>query len=556
MPSELEEVIRKREGQAVGQRTQKQRKGTTPPELKPGDLQVPQGVFKEVPDTPLKQIRQEDIRQDAQGIVLMDNISAMPYIKHSQPISTRGLALLIFNADGPGYIGLGEKVRFPAKCTTTDEPVIASALLLQLGQVEVTRATPAHVPQLDETEHIVARLVAYRDELPMEWATFMHQPVKHLINKVACLQPRGEDRDHILEVWDRQTLTAKLTRTQAPQADIFVVNIRVKGNWTPQTFEGIDDPGIYLEPRTEDGRAPHPAFCILWMAKKTKAEVQTAGQATKHWTTLARTGDKWGLRASAEAAEALHAQHRPGTPYLPGGKLEHYHVGPVPFGTTRQALTKIFTHWEWPARPVHPLTRAADGSGCVWLVQAPQEPQSSVWSLAHGDVIVTKASRPNEAQPDKTQEVIMGKKTKEALAHQPSKATQSEVDPWLEQDPWQTPLKTARTGIANMAPKRGDLQAEIERQINQAIRTHQDNLMRPGQGKEDGRLEALEKKVGSLEQGLAKQQAQTNTISDQIGHVQQQVATHALQAQQQLDQRFAEQLAHIDALLNKRGRHE
>ena len=394
MPSELEEVIKQRAGTSIGTKSQKTHRQPGPrPELQPGDLHVPEGVFRQVPDLPLRQIRQEDIRQDAQGIVLLDGQQALPYVKHSRPISIKGLALLIFQAEGPEYRGLGEMVRFPAKYVATDEPVIASALLLQLGQVEVTRTKPEHVPQLEETDHIVARAVAYRDELGKEWQDFIKQPVKHLMQCVPSFRPKEEDRDHILEVWDRQMLTQRLTRTSPDKAELFMVNIRMKGTWHPAVFEGIEDPGIYLEPRTEDGRHPHPAFKILWMGKHTKAEVQTKGQATTQWTSVARTGSKWGLRVSIEAAEELHNQHRPDTPYLPGGRLEHFHVGPILFGTTRKALQKIFSHWAWQARPIHPIQRAADGSGCVWLVQATQDPTSSVWALAHGDVIVTKHGR-------------------------------------------------------------------------------------------------------------------------------------------------------------------
>lgn len=174
--------------------------------------------------------------------------------------------------------------------------------------------------------------------------------MKHLIRMVPCLHTTTDDRDHILEVWDRQTLTERMSRTKATTAEVFIVNIRLKGSWAPALFKGAEDPGIYLEPRTE--------------TKKTKAEVLTAGQATPRWTTIARAGHKWGLRVSAEAAEALHNQYRPGTPYLPGRRLERYHVGPVPYGTTRQAL----------ARPVRPTS--STGSGCVWLAQAPQEPKA------------------------------------------------------------------------------------------------------------------------------------------------------------------------------------
>lgn len=103
-------------------------------------------------------------------------------------------------------------MRFPAK-HLTDEPVVASALLLQLGQVEVTRVTQDHVPQIEEAQHVVTRVLAYRDELQHEWGTFTQQPVKYLIQATPCLRPAQEDRDNIPEVWDRQTLTLRMTRT-------------------------------------------------------------------------------------------------------------------------------------------------------------------------------------------------------------------------------------------------------------------------------------------------------------------------------------------------------
>ena len=181
--------------------------------------------------------------------------------------------------------------------------------------------------------------------------------------------------------------------------------------------------------------------------------------------------------------------------------------------------------------------------------------QSSVWSLAHGDVIITKATTATGTRQDRTQQTLMGRKTKEALVQGAHGTSQMARDPWLDQDPWQTAPKTARTAQQPQASHRPDLHAEIERQVLQAIKTHGADH-RISAPKDEGRLEALEKKVGTLEQGLTAQQQQTHQIADKIGQVQQHVATNAQQAQRQLDQRFAEQLAQIDALLSKRGRHE
>ena len=148
----------------------------------------------------------------------------------------------------------------------------------------------------------------------------------------------------------------------------------------------------------------------------------------------------------------------------------------------------------------------------------------------------------------------MGRKTKDAMKSHPTKPHPEEKDPWLEKDPWQTPPKVAR--VMTTAPTKMDIQQEVEKQIQTALKAQGDYHQKHPQQGEESRLEALEKKVGTLEKGLATQQQHTSKISEQIANVQQQVASHAIQAQQQLDQRFAEQLAQIDALLNKRGRHE
>ena len=134
---------------------------------------------------------------------------------------------------------------------------------------------------------------------------------------------------------------------------------------------------------------------------------------------------------SLEVAEALHNQHRPSTPYLPGGRLEHYHVGPIPFGTTRQALTKIFAYCPlgMASQTSAPNPEGSRRFGLCLAHPSTPRAQSSVWSLAHGDVIITKAKTATGTRQDRTQQTLMGRKTKEALVEGAHGTSQTARDP-------------------------------------------------------------------------------------------------------------------------------
>lgn len=109
--------------------------------------------------------------------------------------------------------------------------------------------------------------------------------------------------------------------------------------------------GKFYEPRSQNGRKPSEEFEVVWMPKKNLAAVSLMKQTNQHPATIARTGNRFGLRVAKAFAKATHDQHRPDLQYIPVGDMQSFRVGPLPFGTTKTSLAKIFQHVQWAARP-------------------------------------------------------------------------------------------------------------------------------------------------------------------------------------------------------------
>ena len=169
----------------------------------------------------------------------------------------------------------------------------------------------------------------------------------------------------IIDVWDRQFLTEKLERTKPELATVFMASFRLEQPDDGSILTASGSGGHYLEPRSEDGRSPDPAFRVIWLNKADKQTATLASQSTAQWNCVVRSGARFGLRVKLEDAEAVHNQHKPLTPFLNSDKVMIFHAGPFPHGSNRAALTKLFAVWKWPARPCQPRSRSPNGLGVI-----------------------------------------------------------------------------------------------------------------------------------------------------------------------------------------------
>lgn len=538
--------------------------------LTPEDITIPDGIFKMGQDQMVSQIALGSLCKDAQGVVVVSSQQAQPYLRLQQPMSQAGLALLILDHSDPSCLGSGCLVRFPAKFEKTGEPLLATARIVQLGCVEISRHLPSNQVKVDEVPTTVIRVLCFRDECAIEWSEFIGHPVKFIMEHTDALSARVGTDGNIIDVWDRQFVNHRMERRQPKFSDTFLVSIRTTGIDMEQLLVKSGKNGLYYEPRTADGRTPDPAYRVVWLPRVAKPDALTSQQTSEQWSCLARSGQKFGLRIREADAKDVHDQHKPFVPYLDGTSLTTFIVGPFGFGVTKQSLSKLFSQWRWPARPSQPRGKSADGLGVLWEVQAQERPEYEVYTLEHGDVLISLVEKKKVVAKPKS-DILASSRTLDVLkarsaVSQDGPLTQEDGlqkhDPWANFVPSSKAPKLTPAPLAaaqSVAPNVETIQATIDKkvaatlvQFEQKINEHRDE---PMDGPTQSRLSELEHRMSAMESSLQSQQIQQqqhqSSVAQQFGQLQQQVDAQGHSLQRHLDEKMQEQLSQIERLLGR-----
>lgn len=573
LPSELQTLIQQRASQQkpIGDKKHKLHKpgAKAPVVIRPADVSIPDGIFKQGQSELVRQIPVQAIGPEACGVVVLSASDALPYIRLSRPISKQGLGLLILDHANEACQGLGHVLRFPCKCEKNGEPAIITARLIQIGCNEVTRHFPDNVQCVEEIPTSVVRAALYRDEINDNWSDITDRPVKFVIQMLAL--PTDDEHDKaIMDVWDRQFLNLKMGKTKPKDSDMFIVSLRVNNHAIGAIMQKSGSKGLYIEPRSPDGRQPSEDFRVVWLAKTDKGTALTALQSTAGNVSLARSGLRFGIRAKVGDIEAIHKQHKSHLPYLDTNAAIKYLAGPFPYGATRESIIKVFNGWGWSARPTQPRGRSGDGQGVQWEVLAACHPECEVYSMKHGDVILTllETKKTNEKV---THDVMASAKTL-ALLRQPQSVAKSstgmELEP-LHFDPWASyqPIKNAKVSMpAESSVKPAQIEAitaNVDRRLAETL-AQVDQKLAAGDTamgeSNDHKIASLEERLQQLEVGFHQQQhmqqQHQQQVSVQFQQVQQQIENQSSSFQTHLDQKRNEQLAQIEMLLGKKQRRE
>ena len=382
----------------------------------------------------------------------------------------------------------------------------------------------------------------------------------------AQLQPQD-----ILDVWDRQYLNKQYQKTKPEHADMFSVVLRIPLKQADHLMSQSSFEGVYFEPRSQSGRAPSPSHRIVWLPKKSFADVIAAKQATTEPATIARAGDRFGLRVAASDAPAVHHQHRPDIAYLDGSATKQYHISPLPFGTTKQSLQQVFKTWEWNARVSHTQGLTADKQGLVWVAIATESPKFWVFTMQHGDVLISEHNQPKPSRPQQVGAPVASSKTLRSLNSSASAsknhAEYPAQDPWLIQDPWTSAYKAQTKQSTPSAGQLATLEANVQKKV---IATLQEQMAHSKSADADmdhqqvDRVSTLEHQVsmltsnvqqltGSLAEFKHQQTSHNNQVAHQVQTLKQQADQQQHTMQSLLEQKMEEQMNKIEALLtNKR----
>eukprot|EP00435_Cladocopium_sp_Y103_P014704 s3651_g3.t1 len=515
------------------------------------ELMVPHGVFRQQDGTVLGPLQVGDVGLNAKGVLLLDQADSNATLRLQTPVSQHGLAVIVLATPANAEDHKIMPTRFPAMCVSTQEPLIASGYLYQLGKQEVVRHEPSVKLAIDEHPTEAIRCLIFKDQAGDFWDKIQQHPVKHVFQSEPILAVQQGEASVVIDVWDRQWVTKRYEKTRPANAEVFMFSFRMMAEQSETLLTKSGQNGIYWEPRTACGRYPNGNYHVTWLSNMTYQDAKYAQQTSPQATTLARHGERYGLRSDTMNAQEIHEKHRPDTPLLMGQSKMLYAVGPLPFSTTKAALHKLLKAWTWDARPLQPKGRAQDGSGVTWHVQAIEDPGHWVYSLQHGDVLVTKLQDMKSTPAAMPYSIVASKKTLEHLQG---------TDPWLSNDPWtkgyQPPVvgqatKAMPAKHANQPVTQAQL-AAVESMIDQKMQmvtksTDGDANMEPGQ---------IDHRITQLEQQFQHMQALQMNTDTKINQMQHQIDHQSKQLGDRIDEKLSEQMDRIEQLLCKRSRLE
>ena len=561
---ELQMQIDKRiqSGQSFGRKQQKKSvKKPQPIRLEPEHIQLPPALFRQADGPPLSQLPIAQVNGQSSGIVVTTAAQAEAYFRLQEPVTKGALGLLILDFQDERIPDRKLLVRVPVTYLPTTEPIIVTAALLQIGAASAIRNTPEQCLAVEQVDSQVIRVLAYRDQITQPWSEFVKGPVKAIFQSDAfvSIEPHSQA---VLDVWDRQFLTHKFTKVSPVDAAIFAVCLRLTNDAAHSVLKASGTEGYYYEPRSQNGREPDTSFKVVWLPKASHGDAIVAKQTSSCEVWLVRNGLRYGLRTTADCHKDVHDAHRPDIAFLEGSSLQTYKVGPLPWGTTRSSLTKVLAAWQWQSRPGQPIGQAPDHSGVMWTVQAATPPGHWIYTMTHGDVLISTSGSDKQPAAKHTANVLASAKTLQHIADQtkPTTGERPKSDPWLTTDPWSqwNPPKPALTNT-----QLATLEANVTKSLKATL-APEDAPMTPAV---DGRVSALEAQVQQLSSNMQTltssvstfqhQQQQVNgQVSQQIQGVKQQLDHQHTGLQNLLEGKLEEHISKIEALFAKRAKHQ
>lgn len=608
-PSELQAQIERRAAEKpIGHKKHKQAKtpkgkgkgsAEKPQSVDPTTLRLEHGLFQSEAGQPLHQIGFSQVGSAVAGIVVASVSAAEPYLQATNPISSGPLAFFIVDAlESPPTQFPTSQLRIPLVCAVNAEPLLLDGYLIQVGAIGVERTPMQPGSTVQTVPTCVVKVLVFRDQSTVQWPAIVAHPMLHVFDKVPPLQKCTDQEccgceswhktldfpmdTPVLELWGKQWLRMDFRHTSPDQAEMFTAHMRLPEHLQTQVqyFSGHD--GVYLEPKSLDGRQPSQDFQVIWMPKADQAQLMVQRQTVAHVVGLARLGHKMGLRCKTEHAAEVFATLRPGLTFLPPGKRQTYLVGPFSFGTLQSSVAQVLQTNGWTAKPIQAVAAKSHIQGLMFKVQSVQEPPCKVMRMAHGDVMIAKDE--DSLSQDRSEPRVLATAATASMVSKPVDMDYIQLnDPWAKAAS-KLPPKQAKFQIGNpledMAQK---VLTEVMSQIPKAA------MEVDADGSTDTRVAALEQQVQDLKgqtQALVVASQQTaadtaNQLQDLRGQIHQQ-GTHfesaiAAQAtsmqgfqesvqeqfrqqvchqQTMLDNMFSKQMAQFETLLAKRPRQE
>lgn len=586
LPDELQQKIaQKAGGLEVGRSVKKTKAKQTSKrdddiQLDPTKLALPEGVFH-CSQQPLNQIPLTQVGPVAEGVAVVTATEAEPFVKAGKFVSAGPLALLVLHAPAHMWSTLlpHNEVMVPARCVVNQEPLLLHATLVQLGDGKVEKTAVVATQQIKPAQVVTIKATVYKDEVGMPWDQIVSGPVKYVLKQFPCLRLCSEphcqceawhNEEHepvqtpVLDVWRRQFLRSGFKQAPHQDATMFSVCFRIPQCLLERLLAMSGSGGVYLEPRSLDAKEVDRNFDIIWVPKADKQTLQHLRQTTPASLGIARVAERYGLRVRSEQAQAVHQSIRPDAVFLAQGPRLQFSVGPIPYGTDRQALSKALKGCNWDAKPIQPVGSVDGGKGNTWTVHSTKAPPTNILHMTHGEVVISTLKTPD------TERLNVRKPFGAAATLNlcGNANAFSGKDPWLIADPWQSyqgkKHEPATIGIQEASESIRQLETKIEQAVlakipPQPIAMDQDDVQERV-GDLEKQVQVLMNRQQQLESSVQKnhvhQSAQLTQLQSQLNAQGQQFSGQLATQQQSMQNMFEAQMSQIRSLLVKRPREE
>ena len=584
LPAELDAVLQQKAASGLANPKRRQKKGVQnnaapmrPPPIDPAKIRVEEGTFVDPADKPLSQLPVSALGPTATGVAIASYAEVQEFLKVGSKVAPHPLAVFLVNVSEQALATSLEwsQCRVAARCAANGEPMLLQGYLVQLGTHMVVPKASSHKIDIGDVAAACMKATVYRDTVQVSWPEFCKSPVKFLLQWLTPLQTchEGETcdcgkwhtatdskvKDPILDVWRRQWLSMSFRPVAPDVAEVFAVNIRFAKSVEDLVLPLSGQGGVFLEPKSLDGKDNVPDFHVVWMPRSTLPELQHLRQTNPSIIGIARMGTRLGLRTSSSDATAVAEQVRPGSIVLSQGARLDFELGPLPFGMDRAAVASLCQNIGWKIKPLNPLRTVTNELGTIWHVQACVDPPELVITTKHGEVVVNRMPSKQVVSAMPVAPVVASSATLKLCA-----ASEEGTDPWLKNDPWAASLtKIPAPSVSDPAAGLKQVEARIEKAILAKLPKPIDAMevdSSAAQQVQDQRIGALEAQVQKLvghnqhfEQKLDEVQRRTDAQFAQMHHqVQSQIESQG----SHIEELFRGQLAQIENLLGKRARTE
>ena len=429
------------------------------------------------------------------------------------------------------------------------------------------------------------KLTVYKDEWPRAWDVFVRSPVREILaifplftlcRGVNCgegcpkfHQPVDAEIDGVIaDLWNRAWISLRGRKVEADAADTFQVYIRVPQICAAPLHWLSGQHGLYVEPRSPDGRSVDQNMAVIWMQGVGLSEAQHRQKTTDRTLPITRFGTKYGIRVMAKDEEQIRSKlgAEESAPKIQVQQI--YEMRPLPHCTQRKGITQMLSEMGWAAQPIQP--GRADAAGMCWKVGSEAPPPAPVVQTSVGDVAITLQKQVVSDLP--MQRVLSSSKTQAHLRRQSkergssSSHTKSEnketvtpyhnsdpnVDPWLQADPWgKYKSPTSEDAPMQVTPKLDSMEERLRGEISTAVtQATEGRMARMEVDLAEMRNHQVKFETWCQEAGQAQQHLQA-----QIGQIASTVAEHSSEISD-MGKEIKSGFQHLESLLVKRSRTE